>query len=349
MENKTVKAAADGSVYIPMAERTGEESVVFFTRDLSPAGLQKIFKRVSQVLEGKICVKVHTGEKNGPNIIPCSWIAELFQDEKLKDATIIETNTLYEGDRYTTQQHRETLQVNGWTFSPVDILDADGTVMLPVTGGKWFTEMSMGKNLVNYDSLFTLTHFKGHTTGGFGGSAKNLGIGCADGQVGKHLIHLNPEAAGKKWSASGELFMERMVESTKAVVDFFGKKVCYVNVMRNMSVSCDCEGLKAKPVVTPDVGICASLDLLAVDQACVDLIYALEPADRKAMVERIESRGGHRQLSYMKELGMGNNRYTLLDIDNDDAPISPAEAVKGVVPFSRDNKKARDGEKRISL
>lgn len=327
----------DGSRYIPMAERDGEESVVFFTRDLSPAGLQKIYKRVSQVLEGRICVKVHTGEKNGPNIIPCTWIAELFKNE-LPGATIIETNTLYAGDRYTTEQHRETLEVNGWTFSPVDILDAEGTVMLPVKGGKWFSEMSMGKNLVNYDSLFTLTHFKGHTTGGFGGSAKNLGIGCADGKVGKDTIHHDP-AMGKKWSAKGGVFQERMIESAKAVVDFFGKKVCYVNVMRNMSVSCDCEGLKAQPVVTPNVGICASLDILAVDQACVDLVYAMQPTENHALVERIESREGHRQLSYMKELGMGNNRYKLIDIDNDDAVIVPADAVKDLKPFDRDSKK----------
>ncbi len=347
MEEK-VTPVTGGEKYIPMEKREGEASVVFFTRDLSPAGLQKIFQRVKQVLDGKICVKVHTGEKYGPNIIPCSWIAELFQDETLRDATIIETNTLYEGDRYTTEQHRETLKVNGWTFCPVDILDAEGTVMLPVKDGKWFTEMSMGKNLGNYDSLFTLTHFKGHTTGGFGGSAKNLGIGCADGQVGKDMIHRDPASNGK-WRATKELFMERMVESTKAVLDFFGKKVCYVNVMRNMSVSCDCEGVKAAPVVTPNVGICASLDIVAVDQACVDLVYAMKPADNHDLVERIESRGGHRQISYMKELNMGNDRYTLIDIDNDDAVITPAEAVKGVVPFSREDKKVRDGEKAIQF
>ena len=328
----------DGSKYVPMTERDGEESVVFFTRDLSPAGLQKIYKRVSQVLEGKICVKVHTGEKNGPNIIPCSWIAELFKDETLKCATIIETNTLYDGDRFTTEKHLETLKVNGWTFSPVDIMDAEGTVMLPVKGGKWFTEMSMGKGIVNYDSLFTLTHFKGHATGGFGGSAKNLGIGCADGKVGKDVIHNDP-AKGKKWSASGGLFQERMIESAKAVVDHFGKKVCYVNVMRNMSVSCDCEGLKAQPVVTPNVGICASLDILAVDQACVDIVYAMKPSENHALVERIESREGHRQLSYLTELGMGNNRYKLVDIDNDDAIIVPADTVKDLKPFDRDSKK----------
>ena len=338
MDNEKVVSAADGSVYIPYDQRVGEESVVFFTRDLSAEGLDKAFKRVSEVLEGKICVKVHTGEKNGPNIIPCKWIAELFKNNLPEDATIIETNTLYEGDRFTTEQHRETLEVNGWTFSPVDILDAEGDVKLPVKGGKWFTDMDMGKNLVNYDSLLTLTHFKGHATGGFGGSAKNLGIGCASGQVGKDRIHHDP-AMGKKWSAKGSVFQERMIESTKAVVDFFGKKVCYVNVMRNMSVSCDCEGLKAQPVVTPNVGICASLDLLAVDQACVDLVYAMKPSDNHALVERIESREGHRQLSYMPELGMGNRRYKLIDIDNDDVIISAAEAVAHVKPFERDSKK----------
>ena len=338
----------DGSVYLPYDQREGEESIVFFTRDLSAEGLQKAFRRVNEVLEGKICVKVHTGEKNGPNIIPCKWIAELFKNNLPEDTTIIETNTLYDGDRFTTERHRETLEVNGWTFSPVDIMDSEGTVMLPVKGGKWFTEMSMGKSLVNYDSLLTLTHFKGHATGGFGGSAKNLGIGCADGKVGKDIIHHDP-AKGKKWSASGSIFQERMIESTKAVVDFFGKKVCYVNVMRNMSVSCDCEGLKAQPVVTPNVGICASLDLLAIDQACVDLVYAMKPNENHALVERIESREGHRQLSYMQELGMGNRRYKLIDMDNDDAIITPAEAVKDVKPFVREDKKAGDVEKAIKF
>ena len=282
-------------------------------------------------LSGNIAVKLHTGEKNGPNIIPREWVKELIREE-LPDASIIETNTYYEGDRYTTEQHRETLEVNGWTFCPVDIIDEDGTEMLPIKDGKWFSEMSVGKNLLNYDSLLALTHFKGHTQGGFGGSNKNIGIGCADGRIGKKMIHTTP-GSDDMWDIKTEEFMERMTESTKATIDHFGKKVTYVNVLRNMSVSCDCEGCAAMPVVTPNIGIVASTDILAVDQASVDLVYALKEEDHKDLVERMETRHGMRQLTYMKEIGMGNDKYILIDIDNDDARITLADAVKDVTPF----------------
>lgn len=320
-----------GEKYIPYNQRTGEESVVYFTRDLSAEGLRRAYERVNQNMTGKVAVKLHTGEQHGPNIIPRPWVKELLAND-LPDATIVETNTYYEGDRYTTEQHRKTLEVNGWTFCPVDIMDEEGTVMLPVNGGKWFTGMSMGKNIVNYDSLFVLTHFKGHAMGGFGGSNKNIGIGCADGRIGKGMIHTVP-GSDNLWSIDMEELMERMTESSKATVDHFGQNITFVNVMRNMSVSCDCEGLGAEPVVTPNVGILASTDILALDQACVDLVYAMREEDHHDLVERIETRHGLRQLTYMKELGMGNDRYQLIDIDNDDAVIQPADAVAGVVPF----------------
>lgn len=323
-----------GERYVPYEERTGNESIVYFTRDLSAEGLKKIVARVSGQLFGKVAVKLHTGEKNGPNIIPRPWVKALI-DAQLPNAAIVETNTYYEGDRYTTQQHRQTLEVNGWTFCPVDILDEDGTVMLPVRDGKWFDEISMGGHIVNYDSMLTLTHFKGHIQGGFGGSDKNLGIGCADGRIGKGMIHTTP-GSEDQWDIAKEEFMERMTESAKAVVDHFGKHICFVNVLRNMSVSCDCEGCSAMPVVTPNIGIVASTDILAADQASIDLVYALEEQDHADLVERIQSRHGHRQLSYMKELGMGNDRYVLLDIDNGDVRIDRKSAVKDVVPFELD-------------
>ena len=288
MCDKKVVPGTGGERYIPYEERTGNESIVYFTRDLSAEGLKKIYKRVNADLSGNIAVKLHTGEKNGPNIIPREWVKELMKEE-LPDASIIETNTYYEGDRYTTEQHRETLEVNGWTFCPVDIIDEDGTEMLPIKDGKWFSEMSVGKNLLNYDSLLALTHFKGHTQGGFGGSNKNIGIGCADGRIGKKMIHTTP-GSDDMWDIKTEEFMERMTESTKATIDHFGKKVTYVNVLRNMSVSCDCEGCAAMPVVTPNIGIVASTDILAVDQASVDLIYALKEEDHKDLVERMETR-----------------------------------------------------------
>ena len=323
------KNITDGRQYVPYEERTGNESIVYFTRDLSPEGLMKIYERVSGNIRGKVAIKLHTGEQNGPNIIPSAWVRE-FMAKELPDATIVETNTYYEGDRYTTEQHRKTLEVNGWTeFTTVDISDEHGTTMLPVKGGKWFTEMSVGKSLPDYDSLVVLTHFKGHVMGGFGGSNKNIGIGCADGRIGKKMIHDNNEFM----DVVEEELMEKITESTKATIDFFGKNITYVNVLRNMSVSCDCEGTSAAPVVTPNVGIAASVDILAVDQASVDMVYAMTEGDHHDLIERIESRHGYRQLTYMKELGMGNDKYVLIDIDHDDKRITAADAVVGVKPF----------------
>ena len=331
MEEKKIVPGTGGDHYVPFDERTGAESVVYFTRDLSPEGLRKIYAKISSQLSGKVAVKLHTGEQHGPNIIPSAWVKELM-DKDLPNGTIVETNTYYEGDRYTTEQHRETLKVNGWTFCPVDIMDEEGTVMLPVKDGKWFTEMSMGGHITNYDSLLALTHFKGHTMGGFGGSNKNLGIGCADGRIGKGMIH-TVKGSDNLWSISEEELMERITESTKATVDHFKGHIAFINVLRNMSVSCDCEGVAAAPVVTPNIGIVASLDILAADQASVDLVYALKEEDHHDLVERMETRHGLRQLTYMKELGMGNDRYHLIDIDHEDKEIKTAEAVEGVVPF----------------
>lgn len=329
-----ITPAKGGERYVPYSERSGNESVVYFTRELSPEGLKKIYGKVNGCISGKVGIKLHTGEPHGPNIIPREWVKELMQSEsELKNAAIVETNTYYEGDRYTTEQHRETLKINGWTFCPVDIMDEDGTTTLPIAGGKWMKEMSVGSHMTDYDSLLVLTHFKGHTMGGFGGSDKNIGIGCADGRIGKKWIH-TVEGSDNMWSVAEEELMERITESTKATIDFFGRNIAYINVMRNMSVSCDCEGIAAAPVVTPNVGIIASTDILAADQACVDLLYAMKPEENHALTERIETRHGHRQLSCMKEMGMGNDRYILIDLDNDETRIFPADAVRNLKPFS---------------
>ena len=328
-----------GNRYVPYEERRGNESIVYFTRDLSAEGLVKIAKRVAGTMQGRVGLKLHTGEQHGPNIVPRPW-AKALVEQVIPGATIVETNTYYEGDRYTTEQHRDTIEINGWTFCPVDIMDEEGTARLPVKGGKWFTEMSVGSHMTDYDSLFVLTHLKGHTMGGFGGSNKNIGIGCADGRIGKKWIH-TVEGSEDMWSIAEEELMERITESTKATIDYFGKNICYVNVMRNMSVDCDCAGCGAEKVVTPNVGIVASMDILAADQAGIDLLYALSEEDGAAIRERIESRHGHRQLSYMKEMGMGNDRYFLIDIDNGDAVIRPEDAVAGVVPFVEDPENER--------
>ena len=314
-------AGTGGDTYIPPEKRQGNESVVYFTRDLSAAGLLKIYETIAGNMTGKVGIKLHTGEPHGPNIIPRPWVKQLME-AKLPNARIVETNTYYGGARYTTEEHRKTLAVNGWDFAPVDILDEEGTTMLPVKGGKWFTEMSVGSHLLNYDSLLVLTHFKGHTMGGFGGSDKNIG---------KKMIHSGE--GGGQWGIDKEEFMERLTESSKATADHFGSHIAYINVLRNMSVSCDCEGTGAQPVVTPNIGILASTDILAADQASVDLVYALPEKDRHALVERMESRHGLRQLSYMKELGMGCDRYVLLDLDHGSQSLTLADAVKDVKPF----------------
>lgn len=331
MSEKNPRPGTGGERRVPYGDRTGNESIVYFTRDLSASGLRRAYEQVSAHIGGRVAMKLHTGEQHGPNIIPRPWVAELLESD-LPDATIVETNSYYAGDRDSTEKHRRTLEVNGWTFAPVDIMDEEGAAPFPVEGGKWFDEVHMGSHLADYDSLLVLTHFKGHAKGGFGGSAKNIGIGCADGKIGKREIHTTP-GSDDMWDISNEEFMERMMESAKAVCDHFGDKIAFVNVMRNMSVSCDCEGTAAEPVVTPNVGILASTDILAIDQACVDLVYAMGEEDRHALVERMETRHGLRQLSYMKELGMGNWRYVLVDLDNGGARILPEDAVAHVTPF----------------
>ncbi len=329
MSSQNPVAGKHGDRYTPYEERTGESSVVFFTRDLSEEGFRKIYDKVGSVLTGKVAVKLHTGEPEGPNILPRPWVKDLIAS-RLPEATIIETNTYYDGDRYTTEQHRKTLEINGWTFCPVDITDSEGVTTLPVHGGKWFDEMHVGKTLPSYDSLLVLTHFKGHTMGGFGGSNKNIGIGCADGRIGKKEIHTAD--SGSMWGVAEEELMERISESTKATVDYFSPHICFINTMRNMSEDCDCAGCEAAPVVTPDIGILASLDILAVDSACIDLLYNLPENAGRKLIKRVESRHGLRQLSYMKELGMGNDLYRLIDIDHDDSVITVAEAVKDIKP-----------------
>lgn len=281
---------------------------VFFTRDISAEGLRKLYAMVNHGMTGKIAVKLHAGEPDGPNILPRGMVRPLMTD--IPGGTIVECNVLYDSPRHTTEGHLATIKNNGWTFCPVDIMDAEGDVRLPVRGGKWFKEVAMGKSLVAYDSMLVLTHFKGHSMGGFGGALKNIAIGCASGKAGKDQLH---REGPQLWSG-GPNFMERMVEGGKAITDHFGPRITYINVLNNMSVDCDCAGASAAPVITPDLGILASTDILAIDQASVDMVYALPGGQNKALVERIESRSGLRQLTYMRELGMGNAAYDLVTV-----------------------------------
>jgi len=295
-----------------MPARNGK-AVVYFTKVIGPSALVKIYDKISKDIGGKVAIKIHTGEPNGPNILPRIMVKNLQQH--IPNSNLVETNTLYPGARKTTEQHRETIKTNGWTFCPVDIMDEDGAVMLPIKGGKHFKEMSVGKHMLDYDSMVVLTHFKGHAMGGFGGSMKNIAIGCADGPVGKKLIHAAPDNQDYESWLKGEEFMENMVESAKATIDRFDKRIVYINILRNMSVDCDCAGVKAAAPKARNLGILASTDLLAVDQASIDMVYKLPEAELHDLKERIESRKGLRQLSYMKEMGMGNDNYELVPLD----------------------------------
>lgn len=290
----------------------GGKAQVFYSPEISGDALARIYSRINETITGKVAIKVHTGEPRGPNILPRDMVKALQQ--RIPNSSLVETNTLYKGKRFTTADHRETLQINGWDFCPVDIMDEDGAVMIPVSGGKRFKEMSVGKHMLNYDSMVVLTHFKGHAMGGFGGSMKNIAIGCVDGPVGKKLVHMGLDSGNSSEWLRGEVFMENMVESAKATIDHFGKRIVYVNVLRNMSVDCDCAGVGAAPPKARDLGIVASTDLLAVDQASIDLVYQLPEDELHDLKERIESRRGLRQLSYMRELKMGRADYEKIEI-----------------------------------
>ena len=307
--------AVSPAVWAAQAPAAGrnDAAIVYFTKDISPAGLLKIYSKVSGGITGKVAIKIHTGEPHGPNILPIDMVKTLQQS--VPNSNLVETNTLYGGGRQNTADHRDTLKVNGWTFCKVDIMDEFGTVSLPVRGGRHLKEVSMGKDILNYDSMIVLTHFKGHAMGGFGGSIKNIAIGCADGKIGKAQVHgAKPGDGYDKW-LSKDPFMENLAESAKATVDHFGRHITFINVLRRMSVDCDCAGTTAAEPVIPDIGILASTNIVAVDQASIDLVFKMPAKQKHDLWERITSRHGLRQLSYARELGMGGRKYKLVSID----------------------------------
>ncbi len=314
---RNVFAAGEGSVKVSANGGAGSRAKVYFSKNINADTLIKLYDMINGGIYGKVAIKLHTGEPHGPNILPREMV-KAFQAH-VPNSNIVETNALYEGGRDTTEKHRATIALNGWDFCPVDIMDEEGNVLLPVRGGKHFKEMSMGGHIVNYDSMIVLTHFKGHAMGGYGGSMKNIAIGCADGKIGKRWIHGVP--LGKELNDARDVIfwkeklMETMAESAKATIDYFGKHIVFINVMRRMSVDCDCAGdLAAEPTI-PDIGILASTDLLAIDQASIDLVYAQPEKYRHDLVERIESRHGLHQLEAMRALKMGNPQYELISID----------------------------------
>lgn len=306
------QAPVVGCRLVSAKEADASTAKVYFTRTIDAEHLIRLYQLVNGGISGKTGIKLHTGEKHGPNILPRPLV-KAFQAQ-VPNSTIVETNTLYRGDRYTTKDHLETLRVNGWTFCPVDIMDADGGVDFPVKNGLHLKAVTMGAHLANYDSLVVLTHFKGHAMGGFGGSLKNIAIGCASGQVGKRQVHGVAGDPPEDWGAwpAKEKLMELMADSGKATCDHFGRKITFLNVLRRMSVDCDCAGTAAAEPTIPDIGILASTDILAIDQASCDLVFSARK--NKDLVERIETRHGLRQLSAMSELGMGAKTYQLIEI-----------------------------------
>ncbi len=311
------EAPVTGSKKINVDDKqSGSRAKVYFTEKIDAEHLIKLYQQINESIYGKVAIKLHTGEQNGPNILPREMV-KAFQAQ-IPNSTIVETNTLYKGDRYTTEDHKKTLKVNGWDFCPVDIMDEHGDVNLPVRGGKHLKEVAMGASIVNYDSMVVLTHFKGHAMGGFGGSLKNIAIGCASGQLGKRQVHgyltgnMPPSGADFGLMAKEDKFMELMADSGKATVDYFGKHIVFINVLRRMSVDCDCAGKGAAEPTIPDIGILASTDILAVDQASVDLVW--KQKNNKDLIERIQSRHGLHQLEAMRDLKLGNPQYELIEV-----------------------------------
>ena len=304
----------------------GSKSNVFFTKDISVKGLLKIYSQINRGMTGKVGIKLHTGEPHGLNLIPIALIKGL--QAEIPDSTIVECNVLYPGPRHETASHREVIKTNGFDFCPVDIMDEEGNVSLPVPGMKEFlakgqgyvpgdhlTEVAVGDHLLRYDSLLVYTHFKGHAMGGFGGSLKNIGIGIASGRVGKKQVHGfdfdQPDVNFMDYI--GPAFLERMAESGKAIIDHFKGHITYINVLKNISIDCDCEGNGAPPKCE-DIGILGSTDIVAIDKASLDLVYKLPAEQNRDIIERIESRSGRHQIEYMKILGMGNTDYNLIHL-----------------------------------
>lgn len=287
--------------------QTAPQAKVYFSREISPDAMLRLYGRINQDIGGKIALKVHTGEPHGPNILPPAWIKNI--QEHIPNSSIVECNVLYDSPRQTTEGHRQTLKTNGWTFSEVDIMDAEGDASLPIPGGQQLSEIRVGKHLLNYDSMIVLTHFKGHALAGFGGSLKNIAIGCSSPQGGKLQIH-HP-LTEKGWEL-GPAMLQRMVEGGCGITNHFGKRIVYLNVLRNMSVDCDCAGTHAAAPTAPDLGILASTDILAIDQASIDMVFRLPTAQNQDLIERITSRTGLCQLEYMRLLGMGNSDYELI-------------------------------------
>ena len=311
--------AAAGSGCAANPEKKGAETApakVYMTRDISPAGLKAVYEALGRKAEGKrVAVKLSTGEPGGHNFLQPALIGEFVRSI---DGTIVECNTAYGGGRAATEDHLKAAADHGFTaIAPVDIMDAEGEVRLPIAGGRHLTYDIVGSHYPAYDFTVVLSHFKGHVMGGFGGAIKNIAIGIAS-SAGKAWIH----SAGRTTDVSkvwGDLppqddFLESMAEAAKAIVDHCGDRILYISVMNNLSVDCDCDA-DPEPPRMGDIGILASLDPVALDKACVDQVYASKDEGKVHLIERMESRHGIHTLEHAEALGIGSQQYELVDLD----------------------------------
>ena len=289
-------------------------SKVYFTKEITPDSLIKIYDKLGIELKGNVAVKLHSGEKGNKNYLKPEFVKPLVD---YVDGTVVECNTAYEGARNTTLKHKELIKEHEWDkYFKFDLMDAEGPDMvLDIPNGKILKKNYVGKNLTNYDSMLVLSHFKGHKMGGYGGALKQLSIGCAS-SAGKSLIHTAGKTNDqyKLWDNLPEQdkFLESMADAASSIVNYFKGNIVYINVMKNLSVDCDCDGNASDPCMK-DIGILASADPIALDQACLDLVYNSNDEGKDKLIERIESRHGVHTIEAAKELGFGEREYELIE------------------------------------
>ncbi len=287
----------------------GDVPVVYMTADISSEGLISVYEALGVSPTGRVAVKLSTGEP-GSNYLSTDLIGDLVQS--FPDVAIVECNTAYGGSRANTAMHYQVAEDHGYTdIAEVDIMDENGSMTIPVVGGDNLTENYVGENFANYDYFVVLSHFKGHAMAGYGGAIKNISIGIASSE-GKAHIH-SGGTGGSMWSGEQDAFLESMAEAAKSVVDYLNGNILYINVMNRLSVDCDCDGSPAEPDMH-DIGILASTDPVALDQVCIDLVYAAE--DGQSLVNRIESRNGLHTLEHAEKIGLGSREYELVNIDD---------------------------------
>ena len=293
-----------------------DKAKVYFTKEITPESVIKMYEKIGKELLGKVAVKLHSGEQGNQNYIRPEFVKAIVERV---NGTVVECNAAYEGARNSTEKHKKLIEDHGWTkYCDVDIMDADGDDMvLDIPNGKVLKQNFVGKNMKNYDSMLVLSHFKGHPMGGYGGALKQLSIGCASSE-GKSWIH----SAGKTkdqtivWENLPEqnLFLESMADAASSVVNYFKDNILFINVMCNLSVDCDCCAVAEDPCMK-DIGILASTDPIAIDQACIDLIYNSKDPGRDHFVERVERQNGRHTIDAAAELGFGTKEYELINVD----------------------------------